>query len=126
MSLGQAITQFFETPGGTAIVALFLLAALKFVVGTLAAIRDDVFTADAIGAWLRKDVAGRVLPVFAVMVTAHLAGGLSIGGGEDIITPGNALTILGLGMAATYVTGALASIRESLEPKPGTRSVPED
>lgn len=125
MSLGQAITDFFGTPAGAAIVALFALAALGFAVGVLGAIRDDVFTWDALAAWIRKTIAGRVLPTTAVLLVGHLVGGLSFEGGE-IVSPGTVLTTIGLGMAASYVLEEIASIRESLTPKPGVRSVPED
>lgn len=124
MSLGQAITTFFGTPGGTAIVALFLLAALDFLLGVLAAIRDDVFEFGALAAWVRKHIAGRVLPITAVLVIGHLAGGLSIETTSDILSPGTVLTTLGLGMAGAYVLETIASIRASLTD--GTAKVPQD
>lgn len=126
MSLGQAITQFFGTPAGTAVVALFLLAGLDFLLGAFAAVRDNVFTWDALAAWVRKNVAGRVLPITAVLVVAHLAGGLSIETSSDLLSPGTVLTTIGLGMAATYVLEVIASVRESLTAKPDTRSIPTD
>ncbi len=126
MSLGQAITSFFSTPGGTAVVVLFLLAVLDFLLGTFAAIRDNVFQLDAIGAWIRKHLAGRVLPITVVLVVGHLAGGLSVETTADIITPGTILTGIGVGAAAVYVAEVIGSLRESLTPKADTRAVPQD
>lgn len=125
MSLGAAITEFFGTPAGAAIVALFALAALDFALGAFAAFRDDVFTLDALSVWVRKHIAGRVLPITAVLIVGHMTGGLSFEGGE-VVSPGTVLTALGLGMAATYVLETVASIRESLTAKPGTREVPNE
>jgi small basic protein len=124
MSLGQAITQFFGSPGGTAILLLFALAALDFVLGTLRAISDNVFQLDSLAAWVRKHIAGRVLPITAVLVIAHLAGGLSIDTAADILAPGTILTTIGLGMAGSYVLETIASVRESLVA--GTATVPQD
>jgi len=124
-SLGAAITEFFGTPAGAAIVALFALASLDLILGILAAFRDDVFTAGSLAAWIRKHIAGRVLPITAVLLIAHMTGGLSFEGGE-VISPGTVLTTIGLGMAATYVLETIASIRDSLQAQPGSRSVPRD
>lgn len=125
MSLGQAITSFFDTPGGTAVVALFALAALDFALGVLAALRDGTFRWDALAAWVRKHVAGRVLPIAAVLVVGHLAGGLSIESAQDVLSPGTVLTGIGLAAATAYVLETVASVRDSLTPDAG-RTVPQD
>jgi hypothetical protein len=126
MNLGQAITSFFDTPAGTAIVLLFALATLDFALGTFAAFRDNVFQLDSVAAWLRKHIAGRVLPITAVLLTGHLAGGLSFeeDGIGAIIDPGTVLTGIGLTMAAAYIAETVGSLRTSLIP--GTASVPVD
>jgi hypothetical protein len=126
MNLGTAVTTFFNTPAGTAIVLLFALATLDFVLGTLAALRDNVFDLTAVAAWLRKHIAGRVLPITAVLLTGHLAGGLSFeqDGIGALIDPGTVLTGIGLTMAGAYLAETVASIRDSLTP--GTAKVPVD
>jgi hypothetical protein len=128
MNIGTAVQTFFNSPAGTAIVLLFALATLDFVLGTLAAIRDKVFQMEAVAAWLRKHIAGRVLPITAVLLTGHLAGGLAFedDGFSAIIDPGTVLTGIGLTMAAAYIAETVASLRDSLTPKPLTRAVPED
>jgi hypothetical protein len=126
MNLGTAVTTFFNTPAGTAIVLLFALATIDFVLGTLAALRDNVFDLTAVAAWLRKHIAGRVLPITAVLLTGHLAGGLSFeqDGIGALIDPGTVLTGIGLTMAGAYIAETVASIRDSLTP--GTATVPVD
>lgn len=126
MSLGQTISSFFETPGGTAVVALFALAALDFALGVLAALRDGTFQVGSLAAWVRKHIAGRVLPITAVLVVGHLAGGLSIDSAEDLLSPGTILTGIGIAAATAYILETIGSVRDSLTPKPGTRDVPQD
>jgi hypothetical protein len=126
VNLGPAIQTFFNTPAGTAIVLLFALATLDFALGALAAIRDNVFQLDVVAAWLRKSIAGRVLPITAVLLTGHLAGGLQFeqDGIGALIDPGTVLTGIGLTMAGAYIAETVASIRDSLTP--GTAKVPVD
>jgi hypothetical protein len=128
MSLGVAITSFFNTPAGAGILAVMALSVLELALGTFAAIRDNVFQWDAVAAWVRKHLAGRVLPIVAVLVMGHLAGGLQFqeDGAAALLNPGTILTGIGLGAAALYVTEIIGSIRESLTPKPDVREVPVD
>jgi hypothetical protein len=126
MTIVQVIRDFFDTPAGTAVLILFAIAVLKFLMGTFAAIRDDVFELQAVSAWVRKDLAGRVLPIAAVLVFAHMTGGMSIDNGSDLLSPGTILTTIGIGASAVYVLEVIGSIRESFVPKPLTRNVPTD
>ncbi len=124
MTITAVFKDFFGTPAGAAVVALFALAALDFVLGTFAAFRDNVFQLDSVAAWLRKHVAGRVLPTTAVLVIGHMVGGLSLANGADLLSPGTILTTLGLGMAGTYVLEIVGSLQESLKPKPASGPAP--
>lgn len=119
MTLINVVREFFATPAGTGVVLLFALAALDFLMGTFAALRDGTFQLDAIAAWIRKHIAGRVLPVTAVLVIGHMLGGLTLGGGlADVLSPGTVLTTIGLGAAGVYVLEVIGSVKESLTPKP--------
>jgi hypothetical protein len=71
------IDAFFATPVGQAVVVIALLATLDFFIGVFAAIRDDVFTFDAIAAWVRKTLLGRIAPIFGTLVVGYVAGGLA-------------------------------------------------
>jgi hypothetical protein len=126
MSLGQAITSFFNTPAGTGILVIMALSVLEFALGVFRAVSDNVFQWDSVAAWVRKHLAGRVLPIVAVLVIGHLAGGLQFSedGASAITHPGTIVTGIGLGAAALYVAETIASIRQSLTP--GTATVPTD
>lgn len=127
MTLINVVREFFATPAGTGVVLLFALATLDFLMGTFAAARDGVFQLDAIGAWIRKHIAGRVLPVAAVLVIGHMLGGLTLGAGIDaLLSPGTVLTTIGLGAAGVYVLEVIGSVRESLTPKPLVRDPQPD
>jgi hypothetical protein len=126
MTIVQVAREFFASPAGTAALLLFGMATLKFALGTFAAIRDDVFELSAVGAWLRKDLAGRVLPITAILMFGHMVGGAAIEDGSDILAPGVILMTIGLGASAVYVLEVIGSIRESFVPKPLTRNVPTD
>jgi hypothetical protein len=126
MTLINVIREFFGTPAGTGVVLVFGLAVLEWLLGTFAAIRDGVFRLDSIGAWIRKHLAGRVLPLTTVLVLGHMLGGLAIEGAADLLSPGTVLTTIGLGAAGVYILEVIGSVRESLTPRPDTRDVPTD
>ena len=118
---------FFDTPAGQAVIAVGLLATADFVIGVFAAFRDNVFTMDAVAAWLRKTLTGRVMPIFGVLFVGHLLGGLTLDdGASSIVSPGTIITSIGLVAATAYILEVIASMRESLVKKPETRSIPED
>lgn len=125
MTLGTAIRDFFATPAGTGVVLLFALATLDFLLGTFAAVRDGTFQLDSLAAWIRKHIAGRVLPVTAVLVIGHLLGGMTLGQPSDVLSPGTILTTVGLAAAGVYVLEIIGSVRESLTPKPEHHEGPD-
>lgn len=53
------LTEFFDAPAGQAVIIIGLLATADFALGVFAAFRDNVFSMDAIAAWLRRNLAGR-------------------------------------------------------------------
>jgi hypothetical protein len=121
------LTEFFDQPTGQAVLAVGLLAVADFALGVFAAVRDNVFTWDAIAAWLRKTLTGRVLPIFGVLLVGYAVGGMTFADGiGGIVSPGTIITGIGLAAAASYVLEVIASMRESLVPKPATRAIPED
>ncbi len=134
MTITAVVRQFFESPAGNAILVVFGLSVLKFALGAFAAVRDNVFRLDVVAAWVRKDVAGRVLPIIAVLLVGHMTGGLDFEDGlAGLVSAGTILTGIGIGAAAIYVLEIVGSIRESLTPKPAVdiresnvREVPQD
>lgn len=125
MNLGVAIDQFLHSPAGNAILLMALMAVLDWVLGTLRAVQDNTFTLDALAAWLRKAVAGRVLPTFAILLAGHIAGGLSVGQASDLLSPGTILSGIGIAMASAYILETIGSIRDSLDSAAGDK-VPTD
>jgi hypothetical protein len=121
------IKEFFNTPAGQAVLLVAVLAVLDLAIGVIAAVRDNVFQFDAVAAWLRKTLMGRVIPIFGFLLVGHVIGGLSLSDGvSSIIQPGVIITGVGIAGAATYVLEVLASIRESLVVKTDVRQVPTE
>ena len=128
MTAQQILTAFFDTPAGTMIIGLFGLAVVDLVLGVIAAVRDGVFQLEAISAWCRSVLMGRLLMPTVLRIAGYLLGGLRLTGvdiGSQLTSPGAWLTTIGLGAAGTVLLGLIGSIQESLQPKPGTRAVPE-
>lgn len=120
------VDAFLGSPAGQATVAVAVLALVDFVLGTLAALRDGTFRWDAIAAWVRKHLAGRVGPIAVVLAVGHAAGGISFDDGvSGVLSPGAIVTGIGLAAAASYLAETIASIRDSLTADP-TRAVPQD
>jgi hypothetical protein len=90
-------------PAGVALKSVVLVAFVDFAFGVFAALRDGSFALDAVGAFIRKHLAGRVLPI-------GLALGLGFWSGEVL------LTVPGLAAAGIYVAETAASIKGSLLP----------
>ena len=121
------LKEFFDTPAGQAVIAVALLAVADFAFGVFAAVRDNVFTWDALAAWLRKTLVGRVMPIFGVLLIGHMLGGLTLDdGAASLVTPGVIITGIGLVAGTAYVLEVIGSMRESFQPKPATREVPPD
>jgi type IV secretory pathway VirB2 component (pilin) len=126
MDITQAIDQFMHSPAGQAVLLMALLAVLDFALGTFRAIQNGTFQLDALAAWLRKHIAGRVLPTFAVLIVGHIAGGLTVDDGvAGILSPGTILTGIGIAMATAYILETIGSLRATLDSSAGD-TVPTD
>jgi hypothetical protein len=102
------LSAFLSDPAGLALKALLVAAFLDFVTGTFAAIRDASFTFEAIAAWLRKHLAGRVAPVGVLLAVSYWTG--------DSVTLAAAIAA-----ASAYSLETLSSIKANL----GTIMAPE-
>lgn len=102
----HALQLFLASEAGTAMQGLIVVALADFVTGTLAAIRDGTFTMDALAAWVRKHLAGRVFPIGFLLFLSY-AGGPTAG----------PLFLVGAGAAAAaYVAESVASVFGNLVP----------
>ena len=67
------MTEFLASPAGLAMKAALVAAFLDFVTGLWRAYQDDVLAMDAIGAFIRKHLMGRVLPLSILAWVAYLS-----------------------------------------------------
>lgn len=104
---------FMESEAGVLLYAVLAIALLDFVLGTLAAFRDDTFKLDAVAAFLRKHIAGRVAPIAALLVWGY-------------VTSQTAITAVGVAAATAYLLETVGSIRDSWAPGRPAQAVPQD
>lgn len=65
---------FLNSTEGFALKGALVAAFLDFAVGSIAAARNGSFTWDAVAAFLRKHVLGRVLPLALLLITSYTTG----------------------------------------------------
>lgn len=106
------ITDFLASPAGLAIKAALAAAFLDFAFGVFAAIRDGTFAVDALAAFLRKHLVGRVLPVSLLAVTGYITG-------DQVMIAAAAAAL------TAYAAETLGSIYQSIKPT-GTDPIPVD
>ena len=102
----KAILQaFIASEAGIAVQGLVVVAFADFVTGVFAAYRDGTFSADAMGAWIRKHIGGRVGPTAFLLVLSYFGGPAGI-----VFLAGAVAT------GATYVAETVASIWGNVNP----------
>jgi len=111
--MSEIIRAFLASPEGIAVYGVLVLALADFTLGTLAAFRDGSFAIDAVAAFLRKHIAGRVAPV-AFLLSLGYFGGVP------------ALSAVGVAAAAAYMLETLGSIRASWGPGRAVQPKPKD
>lgn len=95
------IADFLASTGGIAVKAALVAAFLDFAVGSFMAASHGSFALDAIGAFIRKHLLGRVLPLSLLVLVGYLTGDLAINSAAA-----GALTV--------YAIETMASIRASI------------
>jgi hypothetical protein len=101
----EILQAFIASDAGLATQGLLLVAFADFVTGTFAALRDKTFSADALAAWVRKHIAGRVGPIGFLLVIAYFGG------------PAGMLFAAGaIAAGAAYVTETVASVWGNVSP----------
>jgi len=94
------ITAFFQTPIGYAVYLTLVVTLVAFVSGVAAAVRDGTFSWQAIDAFVRAYLLGRVMPIFVLLFGGYVVGEAG----------GAALTAAGLAAAGAYVTSTVAAV----------------
>lgn len=97
------LSAFLSDPTGLAVKGALVAAFLDFAFGVFAAIRDGTFALDALAAFVRKHLLGRVFPVSLLAVTAYITG--------DATMAAAAIAAL-----TAYAVETLASIYGSIKP----------
>jgi hypothetical protein len=102
----DAIREFIQSQAGTALLAMVGIAFADFLTGSFAALRDGTFALDAIAAFLRKHIWGRVAPIGTLLVLGYF-------GGETI---GQLFMASALAAAVAYTAETVSSIIGNLNP----------
>jgi hypothetical protein len=108
-----ALQAFFADPAGLAVQAMLVVAFTDFALGTFAAFRDGTFELDAVAAFLRKHIAGRVAPIALLVAVGYFA--------QQPL-----FSAAGLAGAGIYVAETVASIMSSWGPRRTEQPVPKD
>jgi hypothetical protein len=101
----EILQAFVASEAGIALQGLVLVAFADFVTGAFAAFRDGTFAWDAVAAWVRKHLGGRVGPIGCLLVIAYFGGPAGIVFGAGAIAAG-----------AAYVTETVASVWGNINP----------
>src|SRR4029078_11721710 len=97
---------FLNSEAGKLLAAMLVVAFADFGTGTFAALRDGTFALDAVAAWLRKHIAGRVGPIGALLVLGYF--------GNELV--GQVFMGGALVAAGAYVAETAASILGNINP----------
>jgi hypothetical protein len=101
-----AIEEFIASPAGAALLAMVGVAFADFLTGSFAALRDGTFSLDALAAFLRKHIAGRVGPIGVLLILGYFGGD----------TVGQLFMASALAASAAYVAETASSILGNLNP----------
>lgn len=72
------IADFLASPAGIAVQAALVAAFLDFATGVWRAYQDQIFALDAIGAFIRKHLLGRVFPLTLLAIAGWATGSVGI------------------------------------------------
>jgi hypothetical protein len=108
---------FLSSTEGIALQAMLGLAFADFVLGVLAAVRDGTFELEAVAAFLRKHLVGRVLPIGLLLLGTYYFGGI-----DEALGLGSAALVA----AAAYTAETASSLKSSiLSAMAGPEKLPE-
>lgn len=99
----MTLEAFLASDAGLALKGALVAAGLDFITGSFAALRDGTFALDALAAFLRKHILGRVAPLAALLAGAYVSG--------DAI-----LMTFAIGGLTAYAAETVASVKGNLLP----------
>lgn len=100
-----ALTAFLSSEAGLAVQGLLVVSFVDFATGVFASVRDNTFAVDALAAFVRKHILGRVAPITMLLVVGYF------GGAAGQVFMGAAIAA-----AAAYVTETAGSVIGNLSP----------
>lgn len=103
----DALKAFLDSVAGQGLIAMVAVAFIDFATGSFAALRDGTFSLDALAAFLRKHIWGRVAPIGLLLIFGYY-------GGDGTI--GQLFLASAVAGAAAYVTETAASVWGNLNP----------
>lgn len=106
------MAEFLASTAGLAVKGALVAAFLDFAFGVFAAVRDGTFAVDAVAAFLRKHLAGRVAPLSVLAYVSYL-------------TADPVMVTFAAGGLTAYAAETLGSIYGSLNPPPASETVQE-
>lgn len=107
------LIDFLASPAGLAVKAALAAAFLDFAFGVFGALRDGTFALDAVAAFVRKHLLGRVFPVAVLAIMGYLTG--------DVVMNATAAAAL-----TAYAAETVGSIYGSLATKATPAEIPVD
>lgn len=99
------IAQFLASDAGLALQGLLIVAFADFATGTFAAIRDGTFALDAVAAFIRKHIVGRVFGIALLLILAYFGG-----------PAGTVFMVGAIAAGAAYVAETVASVWGNIKP----------
>jgi hypothetical protein len=99
------LTDFLNSDAGLALKGLLVVSFLDFATGSFAALRDGTFALDAIAAFVRKHILGRVAPIGLLLTVGYFGG-----------SAGQLFLVGASAAAAAYVAETVASVWGNLAP----------
>lgn len=117
------VAQVFGDPNVNFVLFLLLfLPAVQWVTGVLRAISNGTFSLELVDAFIRSDMAGRVLPLSILIITGRV---IDVAAPDSFQLPGLDLSLLtGGGVAAAVVYLVVVAKRIYDNVNPGVADVP--
>lgn len=72
------LAAFLASPGGLALKGALVAAFLDFAVGSFYALKQGTFALDAVAAFVRKHLLGRVFPLATLLIAGYLTGDVTM------------------------------------------------
>lgn len=119
------MTAFFQTEVGALVYLTLLAAFANFAFGVWAALRDGTFELASVGAFIRKDILGRVAPIFGTLALGWAVGLVPNPPGLASVAPA-LFTLAGTGLAVVYIAEIFGRILAKLRPEPPIVLTPEE